>query len=1153
MKREISRLVCASILAMPIFCYPQGVTGSIVGTVVDPASAVIPGAEVVLKNEATGASVSAISNEVGLFRFPIVLQGRYSIAVKVPGFKTYTQSGISISAGETRDLGRVVLVLGSIDEQVTVTAEVTPVQTASGEQSAVVTSTQLEQLALRGRDFLALMGLLPGVLDTSTSRETTNPAAISGISIQWGRANQKNFTVDGITALDTGSNATIHYEPNMDAIAEVTVLKSNYQAEYGRMAGGTIAVSTKSGTQDFHGTGYWGHRHEQFNANEFFRNRSRLPKPLYRYNIAGYSIGGPVYIPGAFNTDRSKLFFFWSQEYLRQRKDFGTRYVNMPTELERNGDFSRSFDTSGKLIPIKDPLTGQQFPGNIIPLSRINPIGQAILKSFPKPNYVDPDPALVYQRNYAVMAAGSYPRRNDVLRFDANLGRGFMIYYRFIQDSDRQDLPFGAPWGGNNYINSYVRYGQPGRGHVVHLSKTFGPTLMNEFSFGKSRNYLYFYPLDPSKIDRSAMGNPPKWWPIDTSKPGMANYIPDVTFGGTPVNPPSTRCYGMPYENWTNIYSATDNLSKVWGNHSVKLGIYIERTQKYSQELSLNYRGAFDFSTDATNPNDSSHSFANALLGNFRTYREATDRLVGDIWFWQVEWYAQDNWRIAPRFTLDYGLRFHYLGDTVDSGYALAGFDPTSYSPGNAPVMYAPGKDALGKRAAVNPLTGQTGPVALIGLFVPGTGNPANGMKVGGKDGYPRGVYTMTPPVALAPRFGFAYDVFGNHKTALRGGFGIFYNRVQGNPYFRMVGNPPLTYTPIAYYGNLSTFAQTASYLGPPAVEFIYGKNKIETTMNFSLGLQQSIGFGTVVGVSYVGSLGRHLLWQRNINIIPKYARFDPANQDPTVPGSPLPDNFFRPYKGYDNLLMDEFNATSNYNSMEVSVQRRFAKRLMLGVAYTWARALTTATGDGTSVTQYFTPREWMYGPYGRSHVMVINYLYELPNLGQRLGNRFVAALLDRWSISGITNFSTGSFVTPSWSTNYTVDTTGSGESARITVIGDWHLPKRERTFDRNFNTSAFAATPVGSFGNAGIGMIVGPGVNNWDISLTKAVPLGLGEGRTLQFRTEFYNAFNHPQFSSYNTAARFDRQGNQINAAFGAFSATSGPRIIAFSLRVRF
>lgn len=1154
LERGWSLLITLALLVSASPAFGQVISSSIVGTVVDPARAVVPSAEVLLTNESTGAATATHSNEVGLFRFPTVLPGRYSITVKAPGFKTYTETGIALSASETRDLGSIALELGALGDQVTVTAEATPVQTASSEKAALISGTQLQRLALRGRDFLAMMALLPGVVDTTSRRETTDPTAIGGIYIQGARANQKNYTVDGVFALDTGSNATVHYEPNMDTIAEVKVLTSNYQAEYGRTAGGTITVITRSGGREFHGTGYWSHRHEGLNANEFFRNKSGTAKPPYRYNIAGYSIGGPIYVPKWFNTSKDKLFFFFSQEYVRQRKDYGTRYKNMPTELERTGDFSRSFDTSGKLIIAKDPTLGQPFPGNVIPPSRINNIGRAMLNFHPLPNYTDPDPALQYQRNYKVAVSGSYPKRDDVVRIDANPGRGLHLYYRFVKDTDRQDVPFGSWVHPIDYFLTYVGFGQPGKGHVAHVTKTFTPTLVNEFSYGKSYNYLWYDAVEPARIARSAMGNPREWYPLDESKGNQKDYIPDVQFGSIPVNAPNTRLYGIPYKNWNDIYSFVDNLSKVWGNHNIKTGIYVERTGKYSQELSLNYRGAFYFNPDANNPNDSGHGFANALLGNFQRYSEATDRLNGDVWFWNVEWYAQDNWRVTRRLTLDIGLRFYHMTPAACRNYTLAGFDPASYSLDKAPRLYVPGTDAKGKRVAVDPATGNIAPVPLIGLYVPDSGDPANGMRVGGKGGYPRGVYEL-PGVSLGPRFGFAYDLFGNGKTALRGGLGTFYNRVQGNPYFRMVGNPPLTYTPTTYYGNLDTFAQTAGARGPSNIQFMYGKSKPETTMNFSLGVQQNVGFSTVLDVSYVGSLGRHLLWQRDLNAIPMFARFAPANADPTNPATALPDNFLRPYRGWDSLRYNEFAATSNYNSLQVSAQRRFTRNLMFGVAYTWSRTLGVAADDTSSITSYFSPREREYGPlsYDRSHVLIVNYVYDLPKLGERLGGKYLGAVLDGWNVSGITSFTTGAPFTPGWGTNYTVDTTGSSEGARITVVGDPHLPKDQRSFYRNFRTEAFAPTPVGSFGNAGVGILRQPGINNWDISLAKRIPTGLGERRSLQFRAEFYNAWNHTQFASYDTSARFDRQGKQINANFGAYSSARDPRIIAFSLRFEF
>jgi len=304
-----------------------------------------------------------------------------------------------------------------------------------------------------------------------------------------------------------------------------------------------------------------------------------------------------------------------------------------------------------------------------------------------------------------------------------------------------------------------------------------------------------------------------------------------------------------------------------------------------------------------------------------------------------------------------------------------------------------------------------------------------------------------------------------------------------------------------------------------------------------------------------VGSQSRHLLQARNLNNIPMFSRFDPANADPTVRGQPLPADFFHPLPGIADLTTYEFAASGNYNSLQVSAQRRFHRGLSFGVAYTWSKALGVADAWTDNVSTYFKPREWDYGPYpfDRSHVLTLNYVYELPNVGVRLGGKPLAAVLDRWNVSGVTSFVSGAPFTPGFSTTYTTDITGSGEGARITVLADPRLPKSEKTFYRNFRQDAFALTPVSSFGNAGVSLLRGPGVNNWDIALGKRIPLGLGEERALQFRAEFYNAFNHTQFSGLDSGARFDQAGRQVNANFGAFTAARSPRIISFSLRLRF
>ena len=328
------------------------------------------------------------------------------------------------------------------------------------------------------------------------------------------------------------------------------------------------------------------------------------------------------------------------------------------------------------------------------------------------------------------------------------------------------------------------------------------------------------------------------------------------------------------------------------------------------------------------------------------------------------------------------------------------------------------------------------------------------------------------------------------------------------------------------------------------------GDYHVPLSMNYSLGIQQSIGYSTVLDVSYVGNQVRHLMWDRPINSIARGAHFNSANMDPTNPGKPMPDNFLRPYLGWGTLTLREFNSTSNYNSMQASVRRQFSKGMMFAASYTWAKAL-----GFTNPSFYMNPRDWNYGllTMDRNHMLVINYVYDIPDVAKGHNAKWLSGVTGLWRLSGVTTFSTGATYTPTFTTTYTSDITGSTETARITVVGDANLAKDKRSWAQNFNTSAFALTPVGSFGNAGIGVLRGPGVSNYDITLSKKIPLGLGEKRVLEFRAEGYNALNHTQYSTVDSAARFDATGKQVNANFGAFNAARNARIMAFSLRFLF
>src|ERR1022692_2739162 len=385
-----------ALLFMALVCacaFSQSTTGSLQGTVTDPGDAAVPGVQIELKNNATGAIVTTSTGAEGIFVFNSLVPATYTLTVKpAAGFKTYTQSAIAVTADERRDLGQISLALGALTEQVSVTAITTPVQTASSENSKLIDSSQLGEITLKGRDLFGLLVTMPGMV-TNTTSDMSNENSIGTVRINGGASSSTNFTVDGITDLDTGSNGTTHFEPNMDSIAEMRVLTSNYQAEYGRNSAGSISVVTKGGSQEFHGSAWANKRHEMFNANSFFNNYNGIPKPQYRFFVFGYSVGGPVYIPKVFNTQKKKLFFFFSQEYTRQKPGIQNGFVNMPTVAQRAGNFAGYADSNGVPYNLNDPSTGLPVPtglnnniSGLVADPAAAKAGQAILNFFPLPN-----------------------------------------------------------------------------------------------------------------------------------------------------------------------------------------------------------------------------------------------------------------------------------------------------------------------------------------------------------------------------------------------------------------------------------------------------------------------------------------------------------------------------------------------------------------------------------------------------------------------------------------------------------------------------------------------------------------------------------------------------------------------------------------------
>lgn len=1121
--------------------WAQTITGSITGTIKDPTNLAVSGARVALVQVTTGVGLEATTSELGSFYFGSLAPGEYSISVEYTGFKKYEKTGIVLSASESLSIGDIRLEVGAPTETITVQAEGTVVQTASSERSGVLTNSQLDGLLIRGRNVTSLLELLPGVVDVQGARE--NLARNWTIHVQGNRRGTNNLTLDGVSMATVGIQANSPVSISQDAVAEVKVLLSNYQAEHGRLSGANIVVVTKSGTREFHGLGSYFKRHEQFNANGFFNNRAGQAKPRYRYNTWNYNIGGPVYIPGKFNSNRDKLFFFWSQEFWPIRTPGNRGEITVPTDLERNGDFSSTLDLNGRLITVKDPLTGQPFPGNRMPVSRIDRNGQVLLNAFPQPNFLDRSIS-AGRYNYIFQNVSEEPQRTSTLKIDLPINASNPISFSLTRASDE----FHGPLAGRNAWRQLdVNESDVGTALALRYTRIATPTLINEINVGYNWQTNLQEPSSAEELARNQRAHVNFTLGQLYPTANGLDLIPNASFGGI-TGAAALNIEGRTFNSGLKTYvSIADTVTKIHGTHTFKAGFLVDWMHKNSRNRAT-FNGAFDFGRNANNPLDSGYAYANALLGVFSGYSESSNHPYARQRASSLGWFVQDTWKATPRLTLDIGLRFSYLKAPWDRFNRLAAFDPSLYNPSLSTRLILPGRSG-NKRVGIHPITGEIYPEVLIGAFAPGIGEPTNGVVVAGTNGVPRGIME-DPGLALDPRFGFAYDPFGDGKTAIRGGFGIFHNR-HDSPNVSAVMSPLVDNTNI-YYGSFADLASASQYRFPEAADGINRAGGVPMTMSFSLGVQQNVGWGTVVDVGYSGTLGRHLMWVRNLNAIPYGTNFDPANADPSNPSVPLTAPFLRPIAGFNDISFQEYASSSNYHSLQVSATRRYTRNLQLGAAWTWSKSMDYGSADGEKISTFVPVRVWNYGlsSYDRTHVLKLNWVYDTPATPFR--NAVLKTAFNNWQVSGVASFVSGPPATVSFTTVKATDLSGSPtEAVRVVVTDNPVLPKGERTFSRFFRTDVFRLPAAGTIGNAARSILRGPGINNWDIAVFKTFPVQ--ERARLQFRCEMYNAFNHAQFQNFDTTARFDDAGNQVNARFGEMRSTRNARIIQLALRLYF
>lgn len=1122
----------------------QTITGRISGTVTDSSGAAVPGVTVKITNEATQQPRSAMTDPNGFYVATNLPVGNYSLTIEHQGFKKATKTGYNLVA-DGRLTVDFALEAGAVTEAVEIVASSgETVNSTSGEVARVIDQSQVQELALNGRNYLQLTTLIPGApLLTDDQLELMTGLGVNQ-PINGNRGNTNLLTVDGGFNLDSGSNNSQINNVGIDFINEVKIQTSNFSAEYGRNSGASINVVTRSGGNQFHGSAFEFLRNEKLDANNFF-NKARtveIPKPSLRYNNFGWSFGGPII--------KDRFFFFGGMEWKKIRRFTASTGRTIPTRVERTGDFSFRLRGPDGIVGTADdgvirnpanPLdtctaptitngavttpanrTGC-FPGNIIPANLITADGKALANVFTAMegravSYADTPTG----NNAVFQEPNPFNVRQEILRLDYRFNERHTIYGRYLHDDYILVAPFGT------FIDSQLPTiptdrRRPGFSYQVGHTWMLTPSLINEAKINASWNSQRIPPVG-ELWKRETYGF--TYSQLFTGGGRFEESIPNVNVNGFATFNGAAQSLLSP----TTDIAFSDNLSWVRGAHTLKTGAQIIRNRKDQNGRSL-YAGSVTFNPTG-NPNTTRNAFADALLGNFRNYQEFSIDQIGFFRFNQFEAYVNDGWRLNRKLSLELGLRYAHSSPIYTQANNIVNFDPALYDPSQAVTVITVNNTAV--------IDTSKGGNRFNGLIIAGSGVPQDelGRVPNGNDpavravptGAPRGLYD--PQHIFMPRIGFAYSPTDN-KTAIRGGFGIFYDRPEGNIIFSSVNIPPFTDSAQFENGNLSNIrGGAASAVAPFSDIFTIDPNLVlPYVMSYSLSVQRDLPWGIFGEIAYVGNQARHLLRQPDINA----PTFDALRANAALPSAQRAStNALRPFKGYSAIRMRLSDSTGNYNALQVYGTKRKGD-LTMTVSYTWSKALADTSGNGDNIQTGDDPfvRHFNYGPvsFDRRHIFVTTYTYRMPFF--RKSNAFLQNTLGGWELSGISRWQTGQNLTPTGNSSIggrRADATGQD------VAGP-------RTLDEWFNTAAFVNPPNDRRGTAGVGVIEGPGRRLWDISARKR--FSLTEKVGLQFQADFFNAWNIVNLQNPSTNA---------NAGdFGSIDGAAPARNIQLGLKLTF
>jgi hypothetical protein len=1137
---------------------------TVVGTVTDSSGAALPSVTVTLTNIDTGFSRTIKTNGTGEYVLPGMLIGRYNATAAEKGFGTEEKTGLVLNVGDRLRVD-FALRVGTAQENVNVEAGAIAVQTDSGEVSDVISGDQITKLEANGRSIYSMVNLTPGASSNQTDFQTPTPVGgDANVSFNGQRTGHNIYLMDGGEDLDRGGSGNFSVMPSLESLAEFRVLSSNYSAEYGLSSAATMTTVLKSGTNRFHAAAWWFGRNDALDARNYF-NPAPAKVAELRFNTYGFNAGGPVDFWRK-NGDH-KTFFFYNMEW-RSLIQGQTLNQNVPLPSEYGGNFGSTviLDPALSVVPASVQFRncaggaqpaganpGGAFTNNTIPTCMLDPNAQALLnqaKIFPAPT-----------SGNQFLGGNNSPTtvREEIARVDHHFNDKFSIFGHWVSEQIAQT--FGTTmWSGDNVPTIGNTFGNPSYSAVIHATHSIRPNLLNEIAFNYNGNRINIL---PKAGFGSTLASPFNLSRIFTG-PNADSRNPRIHLEntGTDYNPNWT-----PWVNKADDYQIRDDISWVRGAHQLKMGASWAIYKKIQDVFAVT-EGQYQFDGFFTGNGDSKvgNDFADFLLGYAHDSGGAgyTEDAVHDHGYWNnVSWaaYIQDNWRVNNRLTLNLGLRWDGDPHTYEANHRSSNFYPNLYNPANAMTFDTSGNICLSAAqagcAGITPGLGSSPNPILAGYSF-----YLNGIGIDGKGGIPKGLVN-NHWANFGPRLGFAYDVTGQGKTVIRGGFGMMYERIQGNDMYNGGTNVPFsanaTFNSTSLsdpHLNVATGGTNAVSVIIPSITGIAVNNyKNPTSMQYSAGVQQSLGARSVLSISYVGNQNRHLNDYRETNMPSLACITAPSTSCETSSTDPAPGyDQMTQFPGFHSIKQAANEANSHYNSLQVDLHANVRRDLELQFGYTLSRSIDplgagSAGGDLAAVSNPYVG--WRYdvgpSPFDRTHIAFVDFVYQLP-VFRNSSNHFAKGVLGGWELAGVVTLESGApFDVTLGAQNYAANSTN-----RPDLVGPIHYLK-QRT-DSPFglqwiDASSLAAPAAGTFGNLPHNHFRGPGRDNWNLALHKT--FAFTERAGLELRVEGFNIWNHTQFKANPTQNGINN--NFSGSNFGLITQAYDPRVLQLGARLFF